>query len=167
MTGWTTRGIVEGIGLLGVIGSLIFVGVEVRQNSVDTRASANATVADSFRDLAVLMASSPQLARAIVAAGDDPESIEPADQVVLLSFFRAVFHSWSNVYRQQVNGTLDPAIYESLIQELRAYAGTDGEHLREEIARRGQGVRWAWESERYLFNEDFQYFIDETLGVQR
>ncbi|MFT7652302.1 MAG: hypothetical protein ACI9ON_002311 [Limisphaerales bacterium] len=34
MFGWAARGIAEVIGLLGIVGSLAFVGLEVRQNSV-------------------------------------------------------------------------------------------------------------------------------------
>ena len=72
MSGWTTRGIAEVIGLVGIVGSLVFVGLEVRQNSVATRASTNAAVADAFLELNLVLASSPELARAMVASVDDP-----------------------------------------------------------------------------------------------
>jgi len=93
----------EVIGVLGVIGSLIFVGLEVRQSSVATRASTNAAVADSYRELAVLMASSPQLARAAAATANGLDTLSPEDQIVLLGFYRALFHSWSNLHRQEAN----------------------------------------------------------------
>jgi len=156
----------EVIGVLGVIGSLIFVGLEVRQSSVATRASTNAAVADSYRELAVLMASSPQLARAAAAAANGLDTLSPEDQIVLLGFYRALFHSWSNLHRQEANGTLDQAIYESLIRELTVYSAHAGSEARSaELLRRGQGVRWAWEHERYLFSEEFQEFMDSSLGL--
>lgn len=41
----------EFIGLVGVIGSLIFVGIEVRQSTLATRAATDAVIADAFREL--------------------------------------------------------------------------------------------------------------------
>jgi hypothetical protein len=54
------------VGRLGVVGSLLFVGVQVRQNSIATQAATNAAVADGFREFNMMMASSPDLARAFV-----------------------------------------------------------------------------------------------------
>ena len=157
MSGWTARGIAEVIGLVGIVGSLVFVGLEVRQNSVATRASTNAAVADAFRELNLVLASSPELARALVASLDDPEELSPEESVMALGFWRALFHTWSNGHRQWTNETLDQVIYESIISEISTY-GRD-------IDGRGRSVRWAWESERFIFNSEFQLFVDELIGA--
>jgi hypothetical protein len=51
-------------GLIGVAGSLVFAGVQMRQNSLATQAARNAPVADGFRELNLMIASSPELAPA-------------------------------------------------------------------------------------------------------
>jgi len=157
MSGWTARGIAEVIGLVGIVGSLVFVGLEVKQNSVATRASTNAGVADAFRELNLVLASSPELAHALVAAADDPEELSPEESVMALGFWRALFHTWSNGHRQWTNETLDQVMYESIISEISTYVRNNGGT--------GRAMRWAWESERFVFNSEFQLFVDELIGA--
>ena len=95
MFGWTTRGIAEVIGLVGIMGSLVFVGLEVRQNSVATRASTNASFADAFIEINLVLASSPELAHAIVVSWDDPEKLSTEERILVLGIWRAIFHIWS------------------------------------------------------------------------
>jgi len=59
-------------GIFALVASLIFVGIEVRQNSIATRSATNAAVKDGFRELNLVIASSPELARATFAR---PESL--------------------------------------------------------------------------------------------
>ena len=92
-----SRRIVEAIGIIGVVGSLVFVGVEIRQNSIATRAATDADIADSFRELSLAQATSPALASAFAAHATD---------------------------RQHLNGTVDPAIYDSVVREISSYAGS-------------------------------------------
>jgi hypothetical protein len=117
MAGWSARGIAEAIGAIGVMGSLIFVGLEVRQNSTATRAATNAAVADTYRQMNALIASSPELAQAMVAMGESPEEASDVDKVLVLGLWRGIFHSWQNVHRQWTDQTLDRALYESPIRK--------------------------------------------------
>ena len=162
------RRIVEVIGIIGIVGSLIFVGVEIRQNSVATRAATDAAIADALRELSLAQATSPALASAFAAHAADPASA-PADAHVLMQgFWRALFHVWSNVYRQHVNGTVDPAIYDSVVREISSYARppSTSEPL-SDIEVRGRLMSWAWSSERFLFSTDFQEFVDGLLAAPR
>ena len=161
--GWTARGIAESIGLIGIVGSLVFVGFEVRQNSVATTASANAAVADAFIELNLVLASSPDLARAVVVSFDDPEKLQPEERILVLGMWRAIFHIWSNGHRQWTNETLDQVLYESIISEISTYGRNRDESV-EDIDGRHRSMRWAWESERFIFNIEFQQFVDELIG---
>ncbi len=162
------RRVAEAIGLVGVIGSLVFVGLEVRQSTIATRAATDAAVADAFRELNLMMASSPELARAMTAWADDPEAAPPADRFLILGAWRALFYSWSNGHRQHVSGTLDPAIHEAVVREISTYAGAGpGVDPGEEIARRQRLMQWAWRSERFLFDPEFQAFVDSLLAEGR
>ena len=165
MTGTRNRRIAELIGLVGVIASLIFVGVEIRQNSIATRAATDAAVADGFRELNLVLASSPDLARALAAYSGDPAEAPAEDQVLMLGLYRALFHVWSNAHRQHLNGTIDPSIFQAVVQEISVYAGEDplGADI-DDVDRRRHLTRWAWDSERFLFNPDFQIFVDSILA---
>jgi len=168
MKSWNARTIVEAIGVLSVVCSLIFVGMELRQNSVATMAATNSSIAESFIELNLAMATSADLARAMTSYEDDPATASPADQVQILGLWRALFHTWSNAHRQHLSGTLDPAIYASIVQEISTYAdsGTTANSVKD-LNRRKRIMRWAWENERFIFNPDFQVFVDGILGIER
>lgn len=159
------RRIAELVGLIGVIASLIFVGVEIRQNSIATRAATDAGVADGFRELNLVVASSPELAKALTANPENPAEAPAEDQVLMLALYRALFHIWSNVHRQHLNGTIDPNIFQAVVQEISAYAGEvpAGADI-DDIERRQWLGSWAWNSERFIFNPDFQIFVDSILA---
>ncbi len=159
---------IQAVGIFAVVASLVFVGIEVRQNSVATRSATNAAVKDSFLELNLAIASSPELARAMVTSAENPDDALPQDQMRVLALWRALFHVWSNVHRQHLNGTIDPALYDAVFQEISAYAGKfHGPVAPNDIERRKLQMRWAWESERLIFNPDFQLFVDEIIGVKR
>ena len=164
MSGWTAKGVAEAIGLVGVVASLIFVGFEVRQNSVATRASTNAAVADAYVELNLVLASSPELARAVVVSFKGPDSLSPEERIMILGMWRTLFHVWSNGHRQWTNDTLDLVLYESIVSEISTYAANQDESV-EDLEGRGRSMRWAWESERFIFNPEFRQFVDELVGA--
>ena len=166
MSNTTAQRIAEIIGLVGVIGSLIFVGLEIRQSAIATRAETDASLAQGFVELNLVMASSPELARALAEHASHPEAAPTEDRVLILGLYRSIFHIWSNAHRQYLNGTIDPALYQSVIQELTAYSGQvpEGADIRD-IERRQKLTRWAWKSERFLYNPDFQRLVDDALAA--
>jgi hypothetical protein len=142
---WKDRA--EMIGIFAIVASLVFVGGELRQNAIATRAAMNAEIAVSFVDVNLVVASSPELTQRLADFAENPAAAPREAQIQMLGIWRAIFHVWSNVHRQHLNGTIDPAIYESV--------------------RRHAFMKWAWESERFIFNPDFQDFIDGILGLSR
>jgi hypothetical protein len=159
---------VQGVGIFALVASLIFVGIEVRQNSIATRSATNAAVKDSFREFNLILASSPELAKAVANNAENPAGAPPEAKFQMLGMWRALFHTWSNVHRQHLNGTLDPALYDAVIQEVSMNAGTArGIETVDAAERRGRHMRWAWESERFIFNPDFQMCIDGILSIKR
>ncbi|UCC83873.1 MAG: hypothetical protein JSW46_02760 [Gemmatimonadota bacterium] len=168
MTRSKYRQIAEAIGVLGVIGSLVFVGYEDRQSAIATKAETDALLADAYLELNLMLASSPELASALSTWGENPGSASPEEQTLLSAFWRALFHVWSNAHRQHLNGTLDPSLFQAVLQEMAMYA-RDPSAARSDSAlhlpdRRVQ-MQWAWESERFLFNPEFQAFVDTVLAA--
>ena len=159
---------IQGVGIFALLASLIFVGIEVRQNSIATRSATNAAVKDAFREFNLVIASSPELARAVTANAENPDDAPPEAKFQMLAMWRALFHTWSNVHRQHLNGTLDPALYDTVVQEVSMYAGNArGTEAVNDAERRARQMRWAWESERFIFNLDFQMFVDGILAIER
>lgn len=163
---WKDRA--EIVGIVAIVASLIFVGGELRQNAIATRAAMNAEIAAIFVDFNLVVGSSPELAQSLADFAEDPAAAPREAQIQMLAIWRAVFHTWSNVHRQHLNGTIDPAIYESVVQEVSTYAAAVSDNNQNaDVVRRQAFMRWAWESEGFIFNPDFQVFIDGILGLSR
>ncbi|MFT4564488.1 MAG: hypothetical protein ACI9BW_004255 [Gammaproteobacteria bacterium] len=170
MTDGPGKRIIEAVGFLGVVGSLIFVGLEVRQNSIAIRSETNASVAQAFQTHNMMMASVPELAAAWSRNAVSPETASPEDAFQLAALWRSLFHVWSNAHRQHLNGTLDPSIYASVVQEVTLYAGASRPSGSDESVAIWAGdatltrhFLWAWKGNRYAFNPEFRSFIDGII----
>jgi hypothetical protein len=145
------RMVVELVGMLGVAGSLIFVGLQVRQNAAAVRAATAQEVSTGFRDLNLVIASTPELA-AILATETLPDSLSPGQREQASGFWRAIFHVWSNTHYQYVNGTLDRVLFEPTLTEVTKYASRDA-------------FRALWQSQRALYNPRFGQFMDSIMAA--
>ena len=154
---------VEAIGLICVIGSLIFVGLEQRQNTIAIRAATNSSFATSFQDLNLLVASSPSLAKALAQLSGNLDEISQEDRIQALGLYRALFHIWSNAHRQYLNSTLDPSLYDGVIQEISTYSKKTPNTKVLDSDRRHLAIKWAWESEKFIYNPEFQHLMDSIL----
>jgi len=156
----------EVVGVLGVIGSLAFVGLEVRESSRATRAATDAEIASQFVALNIAILESPELNAAFDAAREagHPSGVSAADQGLLLAFYRSLFHTWSNTHRQYLSGSVHPMLFEAVVGEISTYAGSVDSTAPAEHNERRVLVRWAWESERFLYNPAFRFFVDSIMG---
>ena len=110
------------------------------------------------------MATNTELTNTLIEFSADPDQVSPEVQSVSLSFYRAIFHVWSNAHRQWTNETLDRALYESIITEISTYSRyTRGEDSSADLKSRGRGMLWTWEREGFIFNKEFQDFFEEVV----
>ena len=80
------REVFELVGLLGVIGSLIFVGVEVRQNTSEIRGSTHQSVSEQINELYLTIAEDERLSKLVSEMMENPnlrENLNSADQLSL------------------------------------------------------------------------------------
>ena len=57
--------IIEILGILAIIGSLIFVGIEIRQNSVEIRGSTHQTISEQVTKLYMTIAGDERLSKLV------------------------------------------------------------------------------------------------------
>jgi hypothetical protein len=110
---------------------MIFVGLEQRQNTIAIRVATNSSFATGFQDLNLVVASSPSLAKALADLGGNLDEVSQENRIQALGLFRALLHYctialvhiWPKGHRRYLNGTLDPALYDGMTQEISTYAG--------------------------------------------
>lgn len=102
----------EIVGVIGVVASLVFVGIEVRQNTQAVRGATYQSLAESSMGLLFYMADHPELSAQLDAWGRGEEL--PAEEsarveAVVLAYLRHL----ENAYYQMEEGTLKPELLEN------------------------------------------------------
>jgi hypothetical protein len=105
-----SRVLIEGVGLLGVVLSLVFVGVEIRQNTTAMRAATLQAVTSQVNDLNLAIATDSELA--VLAArmldGDlARDDLSFAEQARLDFVIIAAMRRVENIFLQVEAGTLE------------------------------------------------------------
>ena len=90
----------------GVIGGLIFLGVEIQQNTNTTRATAIQEATNVARQQLLMLAMDPDLMRLVMTDFDD---LDELDQRRMANVIRSFYIGMQNLYRQWEMGVLpDP-----------------------------------------------------------
>ena len=105
----------EIIAAFAIVGSLIFVGVQVNQNTSALRNSAAQANSDSWQQNTLAIATNPTLARMWVEHLDFPEDVpmQPTPELLMIaSYIGANLKSMESNYHQWMNGNLSDELFE-------------------------------------------------------
>lgn len=137
---------------IGVIASLIFVGIQVQQGAAATRSATVLQLKDSWVQLNLATATSVELAAAfeiVETQGWDAANYQ--EKFLVAGFFRTIFHNWSNAYYQYQNGTLEPAQWVSHLREV-------AENARNPVARQ------IWCDWSDVYDDSFKKLMDDLVA---
>lgn len=113
----------EFIGAVGVVVSLVYLALQLRQNTRSVRAASfNEMIQNSIRLLEHSFRDS-EFARFLARAENDPDGLEEAERLRWDAYMTAVFRHYGNLVYQQRVGALDDQMWESYQRDLK-------EHLR-------------------------------------
>ena len=102
------RAIREVLGALGVIVSLVFVGMELRQNTRAVRATALNDLASGAREVLLTLGTDPDAVRARMA-WNSGDVMDPVDEAMAGWVLTAVVRNAENVFLQIRAGAVDDA----------------------------------------------------------
>lgn len=139
------------IGALAVIASLIFVGLQVRQNTKATRATALQMNADYWLSYFTMLADK-QLGEIYSKGALGREELEGGQFGQFFFLCRATFMGCENQHHQYLSGLLDDDAY-------RGYQAT----IREQIAA-FPGVRAMWQLVKHTYGTEFVKFLDGQIA---
>ena len=109
----------EAVGAIGVIASLVFVGLEVRQSAEATKAATVLQLKEGWAELNLVMMESPEIMDALIQVVEEGlDNVDPRSQLIVAAWWRTLMHNWSNAYFQYRAGTLDEAQWEALVRDM-------------------------------------------------
>jgi hypothetical protein len=89
----------EFLGAIGVIATLVFLAIQIRQNTAAVRTAANMDTSRQIADWADRLVVYPELARIYDLSADDPESLEPEEASRLIYFISEIFFIFEGQYQ--------------------------------------------------------------------
>jgi hypothetical protein len=141
----------ELLGGVAVVASLIYLAVQIRQNTRTVRASTLHQNTDLWSSLFLRLAE-PDLAGAYVAGMAGQQEIRPLHYTQFFFICRSMFLAFENQYYQMRHGVLDS----------EAYAGYERSISTQFLAFRG--FRLWWELNRPVFSPEFVDHIDALIA---
>ena len=103
------RRVSELMAAMGVIGSLVFVGLQLRQANALARLEQQQAFADAWQTVNLTLATEPQLLATLAQIYDGAlhEDLSPEDAVSIDMAYRGLLHGWEQYYRQLQLGVLE------------------------------------------------------------
>jgi len=148
---WDAIGAVsELVGALAVVITLIYLALQIRQNTRAVRLDTGHAITEEFRSMFALMAEHKELAELVHAAAADPSAISGVEKVRYYGLNGNFMRAIENAYIQWSEGALDLRHWEGMKRMVCDYAQLPG-------------FQEFWSDRKHWFSEDFQRFMDTDI----
>ena len=142
----------EIIGVITVVGSLIFVGFQMRQNTKALNMNSNHGIQEAFRDAVCRLAENDTLSSIFHSAISDPESITGIEKYRFALYLQSALQVYADAFYQNRIGTLDAFAWESIDAQMGNFLKVPA-------------VRNYWESSGSNYPKPFVTYINSEVLV--
>lgn len=147
---WEALGsISELVGAAGVIASLIYVGLQVRQNTRSMRAATYDSLVRSNGDWLAPVIQDAELAANFELAVSDWSGVEEAQRPRVMYLLTQLFRHWENAFFQQQQGTLAPSLWATWRVIILSYFHQPG-------------IQDWWQLRRNAYSTEFREFLEAS-----
>ncbi len=140
----------ELVGGVAVVVTLIYLALQVRQNTQAVHLSTSHAVTEDFRSMFALMAERSGLAEAIHKGLNDATDISGTEKMRYWGFNSNFIYAFENAYIQSTQHALDPRYWAGMKRMV-----TDYTHV--------PSFREYWSNRKHWYSEDFQNFMDAEI----
>jgi hypothetical protein len=142
------------VAVVGIFASLIFVGLQIRQNTKAIKATSHHAVTDSFNAINTLVLSDPKVARIWRLAMAGSEELNEDERISADFMLLANMRIFETLYYQYKNGTLDKKLFDAELKTLK-WAVTM------------PGVQAWWAVNPISLSAEYRAFIDGLIRDQQ
>jgi hypothetical protein len=135
------------VGAIAVVASLVYLAIQIRQNTRAVRTATFQGVTDSFNHLNATIAHDQSLARIFRVGSADLSSLTEDEQVRFSFLFLGAFRIFETLYYQNKQGTADPALWSAEVDTMVALLGGPG------------ALEW-WRSNPLSFTPEFRSYVE-------
>jgi hypothetical protein len=139
------------VAVVGIFASLIFVGLQVRQNTKALKATSHHAVTDSFNAINNMIANDPAFARRWRLGMAGAEGLDEDERTSASFMMLGYMRIFETLYYQYTNGTLDKKLFEAELKTLK-WSFT-----------RNPGILAWWAVNPISLSAEFRAFIDGLI----
>ena len=146
------KDIVEVIGILALVVSLIFVGLEVRQSAAATRGATQQALTDAAREASGAMVADEAIAALTLRLinATSWSEFSPTERYRAVLLFTSMMRVYESAHYQYGEGTLSPEIWVGWEASARGIAAMPG-------------LKLFWADRRLYFNERFRSYLESLM----
>ena len=133
-----------------VIVTLIYVGIQIKQNTNMLKLSTAHNTAEDFSSLYLILADRADLADIFFRGLQDLKELEPVEHIRFYSIFHKWFRTYENAYYQFRHGALEAEAFEGLTWQLI-------------MVKTQPGVQAYWQDRKDYYNKTFQEYVDSKI----
>ncbi len=137
----------EFFGALGVIGSLVYLGLQIHQNTRALKASSNHALNDSFSAFLTLLVQTPEAERIMAEGVTDLERLSPEERSTFYSLLGILFGNFENAFFHYQQGMMDDAQWHRWRIAIGWYVGFPGV------------ARW-WTNRKVVASDEFRALVE-------
>mgnify|MGYP000326935139 CR=1 FL=1 len=143
--------LVEVLGGIAILISLVFVGIQLKENTKATRSSTATSTIDTMTNWYVTMGGDAETSTGFYRFLANPETMTKEERIQHIYSFHALFLTFQNSFYLSLEGTLDERIPKSLNQVV--YGVKDQ-----------PGFKLYWNARKSIFFEEYRDYIDNLLS---
>jgi hypothetical protein len=145
--------IAEIFGMVVVAITLIFLTVQMRENTRATRSANSSTATELTATWYYHISNNPQSSALFWHYLDNPDALTAEERFQAILSLHGLFLSFQNSFYLSCQGTLDADIRQSLTEVVVAVKHTPG-------------IRHFWKARKKIFFKEFQEYIDGVLAAE-
>ena len=148
---WEAIGAVgEALGALGVITTLGYLAVQIRQNTKSVRRTAHISTTDAFNQLSSLVVQDPEVARISRIGALDPGKLNEEERYRFERLTGMLINNFENLFFQHRDGLLETERWESYEETLRGLVSSPGFSI----------VYWQHVRLRHRLGKSFRTYVE-------
>ena len=141
----------ELLGAIAVLASLIYLGLQIRQNTTTVRAGTSAAISESLARVTEVLGSDPRAARAYFNGLLGDASLDSETHLQFVNLFSSYLRRVENAYYQQARGFVDSDHWQTTA---RTFSTT----------MKLPGARRQWEVSHHLYSDRFGAFVNSCIA---
>jgi hypothetical protein len=150
---WEAIGAIgEIVGAAAVVFSLVYLSVQIKTQSAESRVAAIHNIAVGFRE-SIAAFSDSELAEIMVKGNNDISSLTEVERVRIITCGQRVLRVFEEAFGLQNKGRLEPSLWNPMVKQYRAILG-------------GACFQFVWSARKEYYSDDFREFVDSLETIE-